>query len=129
MSEASQRHMAPMPARLVFSGATIGIVGASVRKHAKRVGEFIVALDRRADTSNLAAIAPGEWGVGLLIVGTVVALSGLFVAARRPNLSVIELVTATSMESATSRGQEPRQNALTFGPAAKPAPVRCGRLG
>jgi hypothetical protein len=92
MSEASQRHMGPMPVWLVFSGATISIVGASVTKHAETIGERIVALDIWADTSNLAAGAPGEWGVGLLIMGAVVALSGLVVAARRPNLSVIEPV-------------------------------------
>ena len=114
-----QRHMAPMPAWLVFSGATIGIVGASVAKHAENVGELILALDSRADPSNLAAVAPGEWGVGLLIVGAVVALSGLVVAARRANLNIIEPVTATCMESATNRVREPRQNALIFGPTRK----------
>jgi hypothetical protein len=119
MSEAMQRHMAPMPARLVFSGATIGIVGASVAKHAESVGELIVAVDGRADPSNLAAVAPGEWGLGLLIVGAVVALSGLVVAARRPNLNITEPVTATWMESATNRVREPRQNALIFGPTRK----------
>jgi hypothetical protein len=82
MSEALQRHIGPMPTWLMFSGATIGIVGASVTKHAESVGEFVVALDIRADTSNLAAAAPGRWGLGLLIVGAVVALSGLVVAAR-----------------------------------------------
>jgi hypothetical protein len=119
MSEAMQRHMAPMPARLVFSGATIGIVGASVAKHAESVGELIVAVDGRADPSNLAVVAPGEWGLGLLIVGAVVALSGLVVAARRPNLKITEPVTATWMESATNRDREPRQNALIFGPTRK----------
>jgi hypothetical protein len=105
MSEAMQRRRGPMPAWLVFSGVTIGIVGASVTKHAESVGELIGALDGWADTSNLAAVAPGEWGLGLLIVGVVMALSGLVVAARRPNLSVIEPLTATSLESATSRGR------------------------
>ncbi|HEX6757895.1 MAG TPA: hypothetical protein VF086_05700 [Propionibacteriaceae bacterium] len=119
MSEAMQRPMAPMPAWLVFSGAAIGIVGASVTKHAENVGELILALDSRADPSNLAAVTPGEWGVGLLIVGAVVALSGLVVAARRANLNIIESVTATCMESATSRVREPRQNALIFGPTRK----------
>ena len=110
MSEAIQGHMAPMPAWLVFSGATAGIVGASVTKHARRECR---RTHRRsgppADTSNLAAVAPGEWGLGLLIVGAVVTLSGLVIAARRPNLNVTEPVTAASMESATSRGWEPRQ--------------------
>lgn len=119
MSEAMQRHMGPMPAWLMFSGATIGIVGASVTKHAETIGKLVGAVDGWASTSNLAAVAPGEWGLGLLIVGVVVALAGLFVVARGPNLSVIEPVTATSLDSATSRGREPRQNALTFGPACK----------
>ena len=94
MSEAIQRHMAPMPAWLVFSGATAGIVGASIAKHAESIGELIVALNSRADTSNLPAVAPGRWELGLLIVGAVVTLSGLVVAARRPNLNVTEPVTA-----------------------------------
>lgn len=89
MSETMQRHMAPMPAWLVFSGATIGIVGAIVTKHAESVGKLIVAVDGRADPSNLAA-APGEWGPGLLIVGAFVALSGLVLTARRPNPNIIE---------------------------------------
>jgi hypothetical protein len=55
MSEALQRHIGPMPTWLMFSGTTIGIVGASVTKHAESVGEFVVALDIRADTSNLGA--------------------------------------------------------------------------
>jgi hypothetical protein len=119
MSEAMQRHIDPMPAWLMFSGATIGIVGASVTKHAETIGKLVGAVDNWADASDLATVAPGEWGLGLLIVGVVVALSGLVVAARRPNLSVIEPVTATSLDSATSRGWEPRQNALTFGPTCK----------
>jgi hypothetical protein len=77
MSEAMQRRRGPMSAWLVFSGVTIGIVGASVTKHAESVGELVGALDSWVDTSNLAAVAPGEWGLGLLIVGAVMALSGL----------------------------------------------------
>jgi hypothetical protein len=112
MSEALQRHIGPMPTWLVFSGATIGIVGASVTKHAESVGEFVVALDSRADTSNLAAAAPGRWGLGLLIVGAVVALSGLVVAAR-----VVEPATATSMESAPNRDLRARPERLDFRPS------------
>ncbi len=122
MSEALQRHIGPMPTWLMFSGATIGIVGASVTKHAESVGEFVVALDIRADTSNLAAAAPGRWGLGLLIVGAVVALSGLVVAAR-----VIEPATATSMDPPPTATWEPNQNASIFGPACKPTP-RLARL-
>jgi hypothetical protein len=112
MSEALQRHIGPMPTWLMFSGATIGIVGASVTKHAESVGEFVVALDSRADTSNLAAAAPGRWGLGLLIVGAVVALSGLVVAAR-----VVEPATATSMESAPNRDLRARPERLDFRPS------------
>ena len=122
MSEALQRHIGPMPTWLMFSGATIGIVGASVTKHAESVGAFVVALDSRAGTSNLAAAAPGRWGLGLLIVGAVVALFGLVVAAR-----VIEPATAISMESAPNRDREPNQNASIFGPACKRTP-RLARL-
>ena len=112
MSEALQRHIGPMPTWLMFSGATIGIVGASVTKHAESVGEFVVALDSRADTSNLAAAAPGRWGLGLLIVGAVVALSGLVVAAR-----VIEPATATSMESAPNRDLGAKPERLDLRPS------------
>ena len=76
MSEAMQRHMAPMPAWLVFSGATIGIVGASVAKHAENVGELILALDSRADPSNLAAVAR-RMGLGCLSSGQLWHYPGL----------------------------------------------------
>jgi hypothetical protein len=130
MSEAMQRRRGPTPAWLVFSGVTIGIVGASVTKHAESVGELVGALDSWADTSNLAAVAPGEWGLGLLIVGVVMALSGLVVAARRPNQRY-RTSDPTSLESATSRGREPRQKALTFGPACNPTRglARAGSVG
>jgi hypothetical protein len=87
MSEAIQRHVGPIASWLVFSGVTIGVVGASVMKHADSVGELVRALDSRVEISKLAVVAPAEWGLGLLIVGLVVALCGLVLAARRPNLS------------------------------------------
>jgi hypothetical protein len=111
MSEALQRHIGPMPTWLMFSGATIGIVGAIVTKHAESVGAFVVALDSRG-TSNLAAAAPGRWGLGLLIVGAVVALSGLVVAAR-----VIEPATAISMESGPNRDLGAKPERLDFRPS------------
>jgi hypothetical protein len=119
-----------MPAWLVFSGVTIGIVGASVTKHAESVGELVGALDSWADTSDLAAVAPAEWAWSAYR-RVVKALSGLVTAARRPNLSVIEPLTATSLESAISRGRELRQNALTFGPACNPRRglARAGSVG
>jgi hypothetical protein len=97
----------------VFSRA-IGIVGASLTKHAESVSELLVALDTGTDTSNLAAAAPGEWGLGLLIVGAVVALSGLVAAARWPNLSGIEPATATLIDFATSRGWGTTPERLDF---------------
>jgi hypothetical protein len=119
MSEALQRHIGPMPTWLMFSGATIGIVGASLTKHAGSVSELLVALDTGTDTSNLAAAAPGEWGLGLLIVGAVVALSGLVAAARWPNLTVSEPATATFIDCATSRGWGTTPQRLDFGTACK----------
>jgi hypothetical protein len=122
MSEALQRHIGPMPTWLMFSGATIGIVGASVTKHAESVGEFVVALDSRADTSNLAAAAPGRWGSGCLSSGRLwrslgllsqLALSNL---RRRPPWSPPPTATCA-----------PDQNASIFGPACKPTP-RLARL-
>jgi hypothetical protein len=119
MSEALRWHIGPMPTWLMFSGATIGIVGASVRKHAESVSELLVALDSRADTSNLAAPL-GQWGLGLLIVGAVVALSGLVLAARQPNLSVIEPATATPMESAPNCGRGAKPERLDLRPSLQP---------
>jgi hypothetical protein len=70
MSEVMQRHRDQMPARLVFSGVAIGVVGASVRKHAESVGELVVALGGRTDTSDVVvAVALGHWGLVLLVAG------------------------------------------------------------
>ena len=78
MSEAMQRQCSQMPAWLVFSGVAIGVVGASVNKHAETVGELVVALSSRTDSSDVAmAVALGRWGLLLLIVGAVVVLAGV----------------------------------------------------
>jgi hypothetical protein len=74
-----------MSAWLVFSGVLIGMVGATVKKHAENVGELLGALGRRTATSDPATAAPTDWGSGLLIVGVIVLLAGFVViAARRP---------------------------------------------
>ena len=44
MSEAMQRQTGQTPAWLLFSGVAVGVVGASVNKHAESVGELVVAL-------------------------------------------------------------------------------------
>jgi hypothetical protein len=80
MSEIMQRHRDQMPARLVFSGVAIGVVGASVRKHAESVGELAMALGGRTD-ADVVAVAPGHWGLVLLVAGAVVTLAGLAVIA------------------------------------------------
>jgi hypothetical protein len=84
MSETMQRHTDQVPAGLMFSGAAIAIVGASVKKHAESVGELVVALGSMANTSHAAAVALGEWGLGLLVLGAVVALAGIVVIAASP---------------------------------------------
>jgi hypothetical protein len=85
MRQAVQRHPSQMPAWLVFSGVLLGISGASLKKHADRVGDIVEALGSQAATSNLTAAAPGALGLGLLIAGALLALAGLVaIAARRP---------------------------------------------
>jgi hypothetical protein len=71
-----------MPVWLVFSGVAIGVVGASVKKHAASVGELVVALGGRTSTLDVAiAVAPGYLGLVLLVAGAVVVLAGLAVIA------------------------------------------------
>jgi hypothetical protein len=85
MSQTLQRPTDQIPAWLVFSGVVIGIVGATVTKHAENVGELVGALGRRTATSDSATASPAEWGLGLLILGAIVLLAGLVViAVRRP---------------------------------------------
>jgi hypothetical protein len=78
MSEAIQPQTGQTPAWLLFSGVAIGVVGASVKKHAERVGELVAALATRTYSSDVAvAAALGQAGLALLVAGTVVALAGL----------------------------------------------------
>ena len=82
MSEAMQRQTGPRPAWLLFSGVAIGVVGASVNKHAESVSELVVAL--RGWTENSGAtvrVVLGQWGLLLLVVAAVVVLAGLVVTA------------------------------------------------
>jgi hypothetical protein len=82
MSEAMQRQAGQTPAWLLFSGLTIGVVGASVNKHAESVGELVVALRGLTENSDATvAVALGQWGLLLLVVGAVVVLAGLAVIA------------------------------------------------
>ena len=82
MSEAMQRQTGQTPAWLLFSGVAIGAVGASVNKHAESVGELVVALRGRTENSDAAvAVALGQLGLLLLVVGAVVVLAGLVVIA------------------------------------------------
>jgi hypothetical protein len=85
MSQTLRRQTNQMSAWLVFSGVLIGMVGATVKKHAENVGELLGALGRRTATSDPATASPTDWGSGLLIVGVIVLLAGFVViAARRP---------------------------------------------
>jgi hypothetical protein len=82
MSEAMRPQRGQMPALLVLSGVAIGVVGASVNKHAESVGELVVALGSPTDSSDVAmTVALGHWGLVLLVVGAVVVLAGLVVIA------------------------------------------------
>jgi hypothetical protein len=85
MSQTLQRPTNEIPVWLVFSGVVIGIVGATVRKHAENVGELLGALGTLTPFSHPATASPADWGLGLLIFGAIVLLAGLVViAARRP---------------------------------------------
>jgi Ca2+/Na+ antiporter len=83
MSEAMQRQTGQTPAWLLFSGVAIGVVGASVKKHAESIGELVVAaLATRTYSSDVAvAAALGQGGLALLVAGAVVGLAGLVVIA------------------------------------------------
>jgi len=82
MSEAIQRQTGQTPAWLLFSGVAIGVVGASVKKHAESVGELVAALATRTYSSDVAvAAALGQAGLALLVAGAVVALAGLVMIA------------------------------------------------
>ena len=77
MSEAMQRPMAPMPAWLVFSGAAIGIVGASVTEARGECRRTHPRSGQSGGPSNLAAVTPGEWGLGCLSSGQLWHYPGL----------------------------------------------------
>jgi hypothetical protein len=82
MSGAMQRQRGQMPAWLVVSGVAIGVVGASVNKHAESVGELVVALSSRMGSSDVAMpVALGHWGLLLLVVGAAAVLAGLVLIA------------------------------------------------
>jgi hypothetical protein len=57
MSEAIQRQTGQTAAWLLFSGVAIGVVGASVKKHAESVGELVAALATRTYSSDVAVAA------------------------------------------------------------------------
>jgi hypothetical protein len=82
MSETMQRQTGQTPAWLLCSGVTIGVVGASVKKHAESVSELVAALATRTYSSDVAvAAALGQGGLALLVAGAVVALAGLVMIA------------------------------------------------
>jgi hypothetical protein len=84
MSQTLQRQTNQASVWLVFWGVAIGVTGAILRKHAENVGEFVGVLGTRAATSDLVTAAPADWGIALLIVGTVVTLAGIVGMAARP---------------------------------------------
>jgi hypothetical protein len=86
MSQTVHRQTNQMPAWLVFSGGVIGTVGAIVMRHAENVDQLILALGSPAELWEVAApVAYSECGLVLLIVGVLVALTGIVViTARRP---------------------------------------------
>jgi hypothetical protein len=120
MSEALQRHIGPMPTWLMFSGATIGIVGASVTKHAESVGAFVVALDSRAGTWRRPR--PDGGGSGCLSSGQLWRSLGLL-----SQLALSNLRRRSRWSPAPTATWEPNQNASIFGPACKRTP-RLARL-
>jgi hypothetical protein len=77
MSQTLQRQTNQGSVRLVFWGVVIGLVGAILRKHAENVGEFVGVLGSRGVISDLVTASPADCGMGLLIVGAVVTLTGL----------------------------------------------------
>ena len=89
MSQVVQRQTNPMSVWLVFSGVVLGVVGASLRKHAESVGEVILALCIRVDISEVATVLmPSHWWIGMLIAGAVVLLSGFMAIAARQSRGV-----------------------------------------
>ena len=121
MSEAMQRQWGQMPAWLVFSGVAIGVVEASVNKHSESVGELMVALGSRTDSSDVAmAVALGHLGLVLLVVGAVVVLAGLVVIALagRHKLAPDRAIATGVVEVLRGRGKLLDRFASTFHLAA-----------
>jgi hypothetical protein len=82
MSESMRRQTGRMPAWLLISGVAIGVVGASVNKHAESVAELLVAPRGRTENSDVTvAGALDQWGFLLLVVGAVAVLTGLVMIA------------------------------------------------
>lgn len=76
-----QRHRGQMPSWLLFSALAIGVIGASVLKHAEGVSELVSALGSRTDGS-ITAVSVGlrHCGLVLLVAGAVAMLAGLVIA-------------------------------------------------
>jgi hypothetical protein len=117
MGEAVRLQTGRTPAWLLFSGVAIGVVGASVKKHAESVGELVVALSDRTKNSDVAmVIAVDQWGLLLLVVGAVVVLAGPVVIAlaggrmrRRSAMDPRRCSVACSDATAPSSPSKPSQ--------------------
>jgi hypothetical protein len=81
MSEAMQRQTGQTPSWLLYSGVAIGVVGASVKKHAESVGELVAALAGTYSSDVAVAAAVVQGGLALLVAGAVVALARFVVIA------------------------------------------------
>jgi hypothetical protein len=82
MSEVMQRETRQTPAWLLFAGVAIGVVGASLNKHAESVGELAVVLRGRTENPVASvAVGLGQWSMLLLLVGAVVVLAGVIAIA------------------------------------------------
>jgi hypothetical protein len=118
MSEAMQLQTGRAPAWLLFSGVAIGVVGASVKKHAESVSELVVALSGPTENSDVAiAVALDQSGLLLLVVGAVALLAGPVVIAlagrrmrRRSAMDARRCSVASGCwTSAPSLGSKPSQ--------------------
>jgi hypothetical protein len=115
MNEAMQRQTGQTPAWLLFSGVAIGVVGASVNKHAESVGERVVALSGRTENSDATvAVVLGQWSLLLVVAGAVVVLAGLVVVAligrqKHPRRASDRSVAWGGTTSAPSLGSKPSQ--------------------
>ena len=132
MSKAIRRQAGHMPALLLFSGLAIGVVGASINKHAETVREHVVALSGRIENSDVALAIPlARWGLLLLVVGAGGVLAGLVVIAlagqhrqRRRAMDRRCLVASGCGNSAPSLRSKPSQR---VGGARASEWRRCGQ--